>query len=161
MFHCICESMRIIWVELLLGIHEQKGQAYSVESKANARHKLQYGCWWFLLAIFAFSGILKERKLFNGEDCWFKKHKIQHQLQPRARCPNPNPESNQSKCLLNNEQLMIWLKLSLKSAWHNLDKVIIGNVLKNELTSLWTVFSSIMFLMQRCEAWFSFEFRTV
>ena len=25
--------------ELLLGIHEQKGQAYSVESKANARHK--------------------------------------------------------------------------------------------------------------------------
>ena len=49
-----------------MGIHEQKGQAaYSVESKANARHKLQYGWWWFFfLAIFAFSGILKEEGFF-------------------------------------------------------------------------------------------------
>ena len=120
MFHCICESMRIIWVELQLGIHEQKGQAYSVESKANARHKLQYGCWWFVLAIFAFSGILKERKLFGP------RRLVQTQNTTsiwgfflEARSPNPNLESNQSKCLSNNEdgQLMILLKLSLKSAF--------------------------------------------
>ena len=70
-----------------MGIHEQKGQAYSVESKANARHKLQYGCWWFLLAIFAFSGILKERKLFNGEDCWFKNTKYNINFSPALGVP--------------------------------------------------------------------------
>ena len=62
-------------MELQLGIHEQKGQAYSVESKANARHKLQYGCFRFL-AITAFSGILKGGRFCPSAAADYTKYNI-------------------------------------------------------------------------------------
>ena len=57
-----------------MGIHEQKGQAYSVESKANARHKLQYGC--LFLAIIAFSGILKGGRFCPSAAADYTKYNI-------------------------------------------------------------------------------------
>ena len=82
-----------------MGIHEQKGQAaYSVESKANARHKLQYGCWWFVLAIFAFSGILEEEGFCPSDDN--TKYNINFL---RLAASKSKPLFNKRKCLLNTD----------------------------------------------------------